>query len=127
MVSLSNNQCQTLIIEAYGHVGGLELAKALLNPDPPPPDQPQDLAIPWCVFGKCQITPSDVENKSCKQRHCITLDPAFDNLVLDREALAVAIIHRSDFYVGPPGSDDRPKSFRKAAYRQSTVWRYRIS
>ena len=110
-------------MEAYGHIGGLELAKALLNPDPSPPDQPQDLAIPWCVCSKCHIMPTDVENKCCKQRRCVTLDPAFDNLVLNREALAIAIIHRSDFYVGP--ATDSPESFRKAAYRQYIIWRFR--
>ena len=58
---------------------------------------------------------SDVENKCCKQRRRITFDPAFDNLVLDREVLAVAIIHRRDFYVGPPGSDDRPERLHTAS------------
>jgi len=34
------------MMEAYGHIGGLELAKVVLKPDPSPPDQPQDLEIP---------------------------------------------------------------------------------
>ena len=89
-----------LIVEAYSHNGGLELAKALLSTEPPPPDQSENMAIPWCICRKCRPMSTDAEKKCCRQRRCITLDPTFNSFVLDREALAVAIVHRSDFLLG---------------------------
>ena len=122
MATLSNEQCHRLIVEAYSHNGGLELAKALLSAEPPPPNQPENSAIPWCICGKCRTMTTDAEKKCCRQKKCITLDPSFHSLVLDREALTVAIVHRSDFLAGVPVYT--PESYRKAAYRQYIIWRY---
>ena len=66
--------------------------------------------------------PTEAENKCCRQRDCITNCPAFDNLVLDRSTLDIAIVHRIDFFVSTP--DYSPASYRKAAYRQYIIWKY---
>ena len=78
------------------------MAKALLSAEPPPSDQPENHDIPWCICWKCRTMSTDTEKKCCRQRRCIMLDPSFDNIVLDREALAIAIVHRSDVFAGVP-------------------------
>lgn len=88
-----------LIVEAYNHNGGLELDKALLSTKPPPPDQPENAAIPWWICGKCHTMSTDAE-KCYRQKRCITLEPSFHSLVLDMEVLTVVIVHRSDILLG---------------------------
>ena len=106
----------------------MELAKALLannSNEPPPqnngPGQSQN-PIPWCVCRKCQVMATAEENKCCRQSNCVTTSLAFDSLVLNRDTLNIAIVHRSDFFVSTP--DYTPQSYRKAAYRQYIIWKY---
>ena len=63
-----------------------------------------------------------IERKCCKQLPCITDTAAFDTVVLDRETLSVAIVNSTDFYSDDP--DYSPSSYRKAAYRQFTLWQH---
>lgn len=74
---------------------------------------------PWCKCGRCRAMPTPAENVCCKSRPCITTTDMFDTIVLNRDVLAVAIVHRTDVY-----SDDiwyDPSDYRKAGYRQWTM------
>ena len=64
--------------------------------------------------------PSLDEQKCCRQRSCITEQPSFEILVLDREALSVAIVGRTDVLVD--SSDFSSEGYRFAAYRQFILW-----
>ena len=46
--------------------------------------------------------PTANENKCCKQHHCVTTSPTFENLVMSRESLHVAIVGRADILVDAP-------------------------
>ena len=107
-------QCHRLVIEAYSNVGGLELAEAITNNQPPemPQSGGQSNDLNWC----------EVENKCCRKRDCVTNSLAFANLVLDRATLDIAIVHRIDFFVGSP--DYSPANYRKVAYRQYIIWKF---
>ena len=79
-------------------------------------------ALSWCICRKCRPMTLDSYNKCCRQRDCVTNSSAFDNLVIDRDTLNIAIVHRIDFFVSLP--DYSPASYRKAAYRQYIIWKY---
>ena len=64
--------------------------------------------------------PTGDENKCCRQRLCVTLQPSFQSLVLDRDALSVAIVGRMD--VLADRSDFSNEGYRFAAYRQYILW-----
>ena len=66
--------------------------------------------------------PIIAHNKCCRQRECVTNSSGFDNLVIDRDTLNIAIVHRIDFFAGIPGYS--PASYRKAAYQQFIIWKY---
>ena len=124
MHTLSVNQCHKLIIEAYARAGGIESARAIIEmPDDEPSDEPKqsnNSTPSWCICGKCRLMPSPDENKCCRQRPCVTQQPAFENIVLDREALSVAIVGRTDVLVDR--SDFSNEGYRFAAYRQFILW-----
>jgi len=42
------------------------------------------------------------ENRCCRQKSCVTLNPSFQNLVLDWDALSVAIVGRMDMIADRP-------------------------
>ena len=114
------DQCHKLIMEAYIQVGGLSMAKALLEgPSQPPPDVSNNL--PWCVCGKCRNMPTPEENVCCRSRACLTTIDTFETIVLNRDVLSVAIVHRADVYSEDPVY--APSNYRKAACRQWTLWR----
>ena len=120
--SLNFDQCQKLIVEAYSHTGGLSLAKAVLSDDgsgenPEPPGN-----LPWCICRKCRAMPLPEENVCCRSRPCITTADSFETIVTNQDVLSIAIVHRSDVYSDDP--EYGPSDYRKAAYRQWTLWRY---
>ena len=113
--TLNLDQCHKLIIEAYGQVGGLHLAKALVEGGPSEPSGGSN-NLPWCLCGRCRVMPTPQENVCCKSCPCITTTEMFETVVLNRDVLSVAIVHHSNVY-----SDDyryEPSDYRKAAYRQ---------
>ena len=80
-------ECHKLIVEAYGNIGGIELAKDLLannsaDQSPPQDNGPQNLT-PWCVCRKCCLMDTAEENKCCRQRNYVTNSSAFDGLLLN--------------------------------------------
>lgn len=117
-MTLTLEQCHKSILEAYGQVGGLNFAKVLI--DQGPYELPSNSNLPWCICGRCRIMPTSQENVCCRNRSCITTD-TFENIVLNRDILSVATVHRAHVY-----SDDtryEPSDYHKAAYSQWTMWR----
>ena len=119
--TLNTDQCQKLIVEVYGHAGGISLAKALLSNDGSSENPESPGNLPWCTCGKCRAMPIPEENVCCRSRPCITTTESFETIVTNREVLSVAIVHRSDVYSDDP--EYGPSDYRKAAYRQWTLWR----
>lgn len=125
--TLTPEQCHQLIVEAYVQTGGISLAKALIEgasnggEGPSEPPAGNSNTLPWCKCGRCRPMPTPAENVCCKNRPCITTADIFHNIVLNRDILAVAIVHRADVYSDEPLYE--PSDYRKAAYRQWTMWR----
>ena len=74
---------------------------------------------PWCICNKCLNMDTPIENKCCRRTTCVTTTEPFETIVLDRD-MSVAIVNRSDDFADEP--DYSPSSYRKAAYRQWTMW-----
>ena len=108
--------------------GSLDYARRLLENtedngagDDPQPD-PTNNGPRWCICHNCINMPTPDENKCCKRRECITSYELFSNLCIDRHVLELSIRARCDIRVEP--LDFSMASFRKAAYRQFTLWEH---
>jgi P2X purinoceptor 7 len=77
----------------------------------------------WCTCGVCRPMPTEEENKCCKKIKCVTSFVTFQNTCTDRDVLVMAIRARCDIRAEEP--DYSTNSFRKAAYRQYILWRYK--
>ena len=117
--TLNIDQCRLLITEVFSSRGGIELAKALLEPSP---EFPEESNNSWCICGKCQPMDNPIENVCCRQRCCVTTLTYFETGVLDTTVLSIAIVYRSEIFVDDP--EYTPASYRKAAYRQWTLWQH---
>ena len=62
------------------------------------------------------------ENVCCQKRTCVTSYVMFNTTCLDREVLQLAIRARCDIRADEP--DYSTQSYRKAAYRRYTLWKY---
>ena len=62
------------------------------------------------------------ENVCYQKRTCVTSYVMFNTTCLDREVLQLAIRARCDIHADEP--DYSTQSYRKAAYRQYTLWKY---
>jgi hypothetical protein len=102
--------------------GSLDYAKNLVEFGGQPPDPPQTKP-PWCTCGVCQPMPTEEENRCCKKIRCVTSFTTFQNTCTDRDVLVMAIRARCDIRAEEP--DYSTNSFRKAAYRQYILWRYK--
>jgi len=102
-------------VEAYNQPGGEQIAKARVDGNdqqqqpPKPPDKPN-----WCICGCCKDMGESRENLCCRRRPCVTTTDPFSTLVLNTNALTVAISHSADHYVRV--ADFNPASYCKAAY-----------
>jgi P2X purinoceptor 7 len=67
--------------------------------------------------------PSEEENKCCGKMLCVISFVTIQNTCTDREVLQIAIRARRDIRVEDP--DYSTNSYRKAAYRQYILWRYK--
>lgn len=107
--------------------GSLDYAKNLVsfgtggNAVPPAPFP--DGKPAWCTCGICRPMATEEENKCCGKIRCITSFVTFHNTCTDREVLVLAIRARCDIRVEDP--DYSTNSYRKAAYRQYILWRYK--
>ena len=69
----------------------------------------------WASYGICGVCrrmQDEQENVCCQKRTCVTSYVMFNTTCLDREVLHLAI--RADYST---------QSYRKAAYRQHTLWK----
>ena len=78
--------------------------------------------LDWCDCGQCVTRENLEELKCCKLRNCITSYRLFENLCLDCNVLETAIKARAD--IRAEELDFGMNSYRKASYRQYTLWRY---
>ena len=77
----------------------------------------------WCTCGDCRPMPTEEENKCCGKIRCVTSFVTFQNTCTDRDVLVMAIRGRCD--IRAEELDYSTNSFRKAAYRQYILWRYK--
>ncbi|XP_065054976.1 P2X purinoceptor 7-like [Rhopilema esculentum] len=115
---------QQLTIElAVSGEGSLEFVRDLIDTiqRPEEPLQRPNLQI-WCKCGICVDTGHPAENKCCDRKVCVTAYRMFGKLCLDRDVLQLNITARCDIRADP--MDFSMNSFRKAAYRQFTLWKY---
>lgn len=124
MRDLEVETCHKVIVEAYCGAGGFQRLRQLVQqPAHPFSQQPQDEDLPsWCICGRCRHMDQPVEQVCCHRRDCcITTLEAFEAITLDVSVLWVAIVNRCE--VTGDDAEETPSNFRKAAYRQYTVWK----
>ena len=78
--------------------------------------------LKWCICGNCTEMPQEIENKCCRRRDCITGRRKFTKFCLDPENLEMCIRNTTD--IRNDARDSSTRSFRKAAYRQYTLWQH---
>ena len=126
MKKLSEVEKETLLIRVLSQGrGSVEYARDLLtgpnDPESEPPE-PENDAERWCICGVCRRMQDEQENVCCQKRTCVTSYVMFNTTCLDREVLQLAITARCDIRADEP--DYSTQSYRKAAYRQYTLWKY---
>ena len=126
MKKLFQVEKETLLIRVLSQgLGSVEYARDLLtganDPEWEPPE-PENDAEPRCICGVCRRMQDEQENVCCQKRTCVTSYVMFNTTCLDQEVLQLAIRARCDIPADEP--DYSTQSYRKAAYRQYTLWRY---
>ena len=102
--------------------GRLDFEKNLLEFGGDPPMLP--LSKPsWCKCGICRPMPAEEENKCCGKIRCTTSHVTFQHTCLDQNVLIMAIRGRCDLRAEEP--EYSTNSFRKTAYCQYILWRYK--
>ena len=114
-------QCHKLIFEAYSQIGGMNCAKALIEGGRNEPPL-EDNNLPWCKCRRCRAIPTPQENVCCKNCSCISTTEMFEIIVLNRDVISVAIVHRAD--VCSDESRYEPSDYQNTAYYQWTMWGY---
>ncbi|XP_065895761.1 P2X purinoceptor 7-like [Dysidea avara] len=108
-------------MQAYGNIGGIELAKSVLNMDIQIPMANPQIKPTRCICTKCRSMDQMVKNICCRQKPCVTTTEIFNNIVLNRDVLSVAIVDRHDVLV--EAATYTPQAYRKSAYHQWIMWR----
>ena len=126
MKKLSEVEKETLLIRVLSQGrGSVEYARDLLtganDPESEPPE-PENDAERWCICGVWRRMQDGQENVCCQKRTFVTAYVMFNTTCLDREVLQLAITARCDIRADEP--DYSTQSYRKAAYRQYTLWKY---
>ena len=126
MRALSQDEREKLLIRVLSQGrGSLEYARDLLasasDPQSQPPE-PENGEDSWCICRVCRRMQDEQENVCCRKRTCVTSYVMFNNICLDRGVLELAIRARCDIRADLP--DYSTQSYRKAAYRQYTLWKY---
>ena len=126
MKKLSGVEKETLLIRVLSQGrGSVEYVRDLLtganDPESEPPEPGND-AEPWCICGVCRRMQDEQENVCCRKGTCVTSYEMFNTTWLDREVLQLAIRARCDIRADEPNYSTQ--SYRKAAYRQYTLWKY---
>ena len=123
MGTLSVEQKDKVLLDLLSNgKGSLDYARNLVEFGGTPPVYPETKP-PWCTCGVCRPMPLEEENKCCKKVTCVTSYVTFQNTCTDRDVLIMAIRARCDIRAEEPNYSTN--SFRKAAYRQYILWRYK--
>ncbi|XP_044168202.1 uncharacterized protein LOC122952227 [Acropora millepora] len=129
VTKLSTDEKDQLLIRLLSQGrGSLEFATNMLTgrsdlyQDPLSPEGAGNNPGAWCVCGVCREMPDEQENVCCRKKTCVTSYVMFKTVCLDREVLQLAIRARCDIRAEEP--DYSTQSYRKAAYRQFTLWKY---
>ena len=121
--TLTVDQKDKVLLELLSNgKGSLDYAKNIVEFGGVPPIIPETKP-PWCTCGVCRPMSTEEENKCCGKIRCLTSFVTFQNTCTDRDELVMAIRGRSDIRAEEP--DYSTNSFRKAAYRQYILWRYK--
>ena len=75
-----------------------------------------------CRSSMCKEIPTDIENKCCKQKRCLSKTNVFVNICINKKNLQTAIRNLSNTYVFTPRYAN--KSMQHAAYRQYVMWKH---
>lgn len=117
-IALNDAECSQLILSSADDDGG-------------PNQPPAQAEINWCICSHCQPMSSQEENTCCGQNSntCKSVAPGFDIVILDRQVLRLAMLHRNDLIadenLGPDASvGEVNRSYRHAAYRQFILSQY---
>ena len=105
------------IIIKFGSNGGSHNGGGDIFP-PAPQERPD-----WCTCGICRPMATAEENKCCGKVRCVTSFVTFRNICTDRDVLILSIRARCDIRADEPNYSTN--SYRKAAYRQYILWRYK--
>jgi len=62
-----------------------------------------------------------VGNVCCRKKPCVTTTEVFENIMINRDVLSVAIVNRHDVLV--EDVTYTPETYRKLVYRQWIMWR----
>ena len=122
------------VVASQPQVGQSQPGQPIIHPQPEQPQlqesQPEEPQEPqpgnetpnWCYCDMCRNMPTQEENKCCcaNQMSCITIQPLFSQLVLDGNALEIAMRFREDALVYDNHRNN--EHFRHAAYRQFVLW-----
>ena len=76
----------------------------------------------YCKCGRWKEMLTDIKNKCCKQKRCLSRTNVFVNMCIDKDNLQTAIRNLSNTYVFTPRYAN--KSMRHAAYRQYMMWKH---
>ncbi len=91
--------------------------------DPGSMQETSGVSVPdWCVCGRCQPMPQEIENKCCNMKKCITHSSWFTKLCLDTDVLELCIRNAGD--IRNDREDNSTRALRKAAYRQFILARH---
>eukprot|EP00112_Aurelia_sp_Birch-Aquarium-sp1_P015922 Seg3567.1 transcript_id=Seg3567.1/GoldUCD/mRNA.D3Y31 product="P2X purinoceptor 7" protein_id=Seg3567.1/GoldUCD/D3Y31 len=96
-----------------------ELLQVIQNPDA---ELNRPTMASWCKCGVCVDMGKQEENKCCGRKVCVTSYYMFRKLCLDRDVLRLNITARCD--IRAENMDFTMNAFRKAGYRQFTLWKY---
>ena len=76
----------------------------------------------WCVCGRCQPMPQEIESKCYKLKNCVTHSAHFPKLYLDLDVLELSTRDTGD--ISNDREDNSTRAFRKSAYRQFILARH---
>ncbi|KAJ8017829.1 P2X purinoceptor 7 [Holothuria leucospilota] len=105
------------------HPEDLQVMVVFEDPHGDEPDDEPENDVEWCRCGQCRHMPTDIESVCCRRRvgACVTSNAHFASLIIDPEALELAMAQRMDLLQ----LGDRPgnNAYRHAAYKSYIYWK----
>ena len=124
--TLSKEDLILLVVETNnqgnGSLESLKDALAMAKDLPPLEGVVRPTSPEWCKCRKCVEMPTEIENKCCKRKNCLTNSFEFKKYCLDKQILELHIKARADMRADE--FNFATNELRKAAYQLFTLWRY---